>query len=344
MRRLISWLAAVHLAVPFVEAQSASSFGDIGPGNTTTSSYEFSFQGLNDPGEGMPLSFGQTVTASISAPAERDTYMFSAAAGDVLAASMAVSSGFLDPDIELYDSQGVLICSAERDSGGSAQFNDCGVSATGTYTLIADDFGNTDTGNYGLHLQRLNNPGNVVPISFGQTLSASVEAPAEKDAYTFSAAAADLIVARMSVSSGFLDPDIELYDSQGVLVCSAEKDSGGAVEFNDCILPAGGKYTLLADDFGNTDTGSYGLHLQRLNDPGEGMPLSFGQTVTASISAPAERDTYMFSAAAGDVLAASMAVSSGFLDPDIELYDSQGVLICSAERDSRPPDLPLLTL
>jgi len=211
----------------------------------------------------MPLSFGQTVTASISAPAERDTYMFSAAAGDVLAASMAVSSGFLDPDIELYDSQGVLICSAERDSGGSAQFNDCGVSATGTYTLIADDFGNTDTGNYGLHLQRLNNPGNVVPISFGQTLSASVEAPAEKDAYTFSAAAADLIVARMSVSSGFLDPDIELYDSQGVLVCSAEKDSGGAVEFNDCILPAGGKYTLLADDFGNTDTGNYSLFLDR---------------------------------------------------------------------------------
>ncbi len=67
-------------------------------------------------------------------------------------------------------------------------------------------------------------------ISFGQTLIGSIAASGDVDTYTFSAAANDRVLVTMAVSSGSLDPDIELYDPTGVLVCSAEYWNGGSVD------------------------------------------------------------------------------------------------------------------
>jgi RHS repeat-associated protein/uncharacterized repeat protein (TIGR01451 family) len=70
-----------------------------------------------------------------------------------------------------------------------------------------------------------------------------------------------------------------------VLVCSAEGNFGGSAEFDDCILSAGGRYTLLADDFGNTDTGDYSLFLDR---PGCGLTCTANAPTVSDVGTSLE--------------------------------------------------------
>ncbi len=299
-------------------------------GNSETGAYSLHLQRLNNPGGFTPLAFGQTLQATIDAVGEKDAYTFSASASDRVIVGMAIASGGLDPEIVLYNPSGQAICSAYYPVGGATEINDCILPVSGIYTLLADDYGNSETGAYSLHLQRLNNPGGFTPLAFGQTLQATVDAVGEKDAYTFSASASDRLIVGMAVASGGLDPEIVLYNPSGQAICSAYYPVGGATEINDCILPVSGIYTLLADDYGNSEVGAYSLHLQRLNNPGGSTPLAFGQTLQATIDAVSEKDAYTFSASASDRVIVGMAIASGGLDPEIVIYDPSGQAICSA--------------
>jgi microbial collagenase len=95
----------------------------------------------------------------------------------------------------------------------------------------------------------------------------------------------------MATASDGLDPEIRLYNPAGQLVCSAYYYSPGATSFDDCSLPVTGTYTLLANDYGLNDTGSYSLHLSHM-----------GCNLTCAASVPAE----------GNV---STAVSFGTVSP-----------------------------
>ena len=299
-------------------------------GLSETGSYGLYLQRLNNPGGTAALAFGQTLQATLAAAAERDAYTFSATAGDRVLVTMAMTSGGLDPEVRLYNPTGQSICSAHSSLGGAAAFEDCTLPAAGNYTLLASDYGLSETGSYGLYLQRLNNPGGTAALAFGQTLQATLAAAAERDAYTFSATAGDRVLVTMAMTSGGLDPEVRLYNPTGQSICSAHSSLGGAAAFEDCTLPAAGNYTLLASDYGLSETGSYGLYLQRLNNPGGTAALAFGQTLQATLAAAAERDAYTFSATAGDRVLVTMAMTSGGLDPEVRLYNPTGQSICSA--------------
>ena len=299
-------------------------------GDSDTGSYGLHLQRLNNPGGATALTFGQTVQATIAATAEEDTYVFTSTANDRVLITMAVSSGNLNPALELEDPQGRQICAAGSPYGSSAEITDCTLPASGSYTLRVHDYGDSDTGSYGLHLQRLNNPGGAMALTFGQTVQATIAAPAEEDTYVFISTANDRVLITMAVSSGNLNPALELEDPQGQQICAVGSPYGSSVEIADCTLPASGSYTLRVHDYGDSDTGSYGLHLQRLNNPGGATALTFGQTVQATIAAPAEEDTYVFTSTANDRVLITMAVSSGNLNPALELEDPQGRQICAA--------------
>jgi hypothetical protein len=125
-----------------------------------------------------------------------------------------------------------------------------------------------------LTLLLLPSPGfSQTPISYGGTLSGSIDAPDEVDIYSFTATAGDKVVVRMAVTSGALDPEITLYKPDNItLPCSAYYPFGGTAEIASCALPETDTYTIRAGDSGNTDTGSYNLFLQRLNNPGNATP------------------------------------------------------------------------
>ena len=173
-------------------------------------------------------------------------------------------------------------------------------------------------------------------LSFGQSVTGAIGQLAGIDTYTFTATSGDRVLVRMGVSTYTLDPQIRLYSPDGALLCSKAIDSpyeGGVAEINDtncAALPVDGQYTLLSGDLDGNETGTYGLSLQMLNNPGMGTVLSFGESVTGKIDLRAEVDTYTFTATSGDRVLVRMGVSTYTLDPQIRLYGPDGTMLCSA--------------
>ena len=96
-------------------------------------------------------------------------------------------------------------------------------------------------------------------ISFGETIQCSIDAAGEGDTYSFSGSTGDVVVVRMQTTSGGLDPQIKLYDSGGSKLYSAWGSYYAAI--TNCTLPGSGTYTIVADDYGGTDSGNYELSL-----------------------------------------------------------------------------------
>jgi hypothetical protein len=219
------------------------------------------------------ISFGETIQCSINSAGETDTYTFYASAGDKVLVRMNKSSGGLWSEIRVYSPDGTKLCEAY--SSETAEIASCTLTSTGTYSILASDYFGTYTGDYYLYLQRLNNPGSPVPITFSQTLSGSIIAPAEMDTYTFTAGAGNKVLVRMSNSSGNLWPEIRIYSPDGTKLCEAY--SSETAEIASCTLTSTGTYSILASDYFGTYTGDYSLNLACLTVPCGPPP---GPTIT----------------------------------------------------------------
>jgi len=229
-----------------------------------TGSYGIFVQRVHNPGNATPLGFGENKSASIDTKAEMDTYTFSASSEDIVLIRMQ-SSWYDGPEIKLYAPNGTLI---SHGSGQSTYFSEIAQALpdTGEYTILAGDHVGDDTGSYGIFVQRVHNPGNATPLGFGENKSASIDTKAEMDTYTFSASSEDIVLIRMQ-SSWYDGPEIKLYAPNGTLISHG---SGQSTYFSEITqaLPDTGEYTILAGDHVGDDTGSYGIFIQRLNDPG----------------------------------------------------------------------------
>ena len=273
------------------------------------------------------IDFGETVSGAISVSGEEDVFTFSASAGDVVLAQMAATSGNLDPSIRINNSDGDTICSAYNYTN-PAKIESCTLTTFGAYTLRASDYNDGDTGNYQIYLQRLNNPGNAISMSYDDTLSGSVSGAAELDTYTFTGSNGDLLVAQMSETSGDILPELGVYDTDGNLVCH---DHGyGSVLIAGCTLPTDGDYAVLAGDYWGKYTGSYNVYLQKLNDPIGATNLPIAEVKSGTIVAAAEMNAYTFAGSIGDSFIIRMnTTSAGELAPHLRLYDPYGTQVCS---------------
>jgi len=282
------------------------------------------------------LDPGSTQTGTIGSAAQKNTYTFTASAGDVFDFTVTATSGNLSPEIQLYNSAGVLITSAANYlcSGSTIELNTVKIPASGPYTLDISDCSDTNTGNYTLYSQRINNPVGASDLSFGQTVAGAIAAAAQSNTYTFSANAGDQVDFTLTASSGSLSPKIRIYaESTGTLAASAANYlcSGSTIELNTVKIPVTGTYTVLVGDCSDTNTGTYDIYAQRTDNPGQPfVPLLPGQTQTGAISLPAQSNTYTFSANAGDVLDFTMVTTSGNLSPEFQLYNPDGTPNISA--------------
>lgn len=287
---------------------------------TTTGDYNLFIQRLNGPENTTDISFSQTLPGSIQQPAERDTFVFEAMAGDTVLIGMSRVAGELWQEIRLYDANGRLL-NEERSSVHVE--NVYTVPETGRYTLLlGDGFNGTFTGSYNLFLQRLNSPANAEMLSFGQLTMGAIQQPAEMDAFTFTAQHNDTILIATSRVSGGLWQGIRLYDPDGHLL---NEESSSVHAENVYTLPRDGTYLVLfADGFNGTFTGDYNLYIQRLNNPSQTTTISFGQTLSGAITQPAEMDTFTFSTEASTQVIIRMTRLDGGLWQGIRLYDADG--------------------
>ena len=136
------------------------------------------------------------------------------------------------------------------------------------------------------------------------------------------------MLVRMTKASGDLWPGIKVYGPDGVMLCEAF--SVGSAKIASCTLTSDGTYTILAYDDSGTFAGTYYIHLQRLNNPGNPTAIPFGGTLSASIDTPSEMDAYTFSASVSDSVNVEMEKVSGALWPEIKVYGPDGVMLCEA--------------
>ena len=152
----------------------------------------------------------------------------------------ASNSVSLEPDLRVYRPDGTVLCSITDFGLAEVQ---CTLDATGTHAILAgDDFGQ-DTGDYGIFVQRINNPGNVTPIAFGETATTTFGLAGEMDTYAFGAdaTAGDIVVFRLAEASNSvsLEPDLRVYRPDGTALCSITDVSIAEVQ---CTLDATGTH------------------------------------------------------------------------------------------------------
>ncbi len=290
-----------------------------------TGSFNLFLERLNNPGLPTPITFGQTLSGSINTQPELKAFTFSAVAGDRVRMRMLDASGSIfSPIFWLYRSDGTEVCYGYGDPVANAN---CALNVTGTYTILAGDNSGQYTGSFSLFLERLNNPGLPTPITFGQTLSGSINTQPELKAFTFSAVAGDQVRMRMLDTSGSIfSPIFWLYRPDGTEVCYGY---GDPVANANCTLNFTGTYTILAGDNSGQYTGSFSLFLERLNNPGLPTPITFGQTLSGSINTQPELKAFTFSAVAGNQVRISMSDASGSIfSPIFWLYRPDGTEAC----------------
>jgi hypothetical protein len=227
-----------------------------------TGNYTLYLQRLNNPGITLPIAFGQPLSGSIGRPTQIDTYSFEANVDDRILIRMLRASETVQPWIRVYAPDGRLTCEAYAER--FVEKTDCIIPRTGLYTVLASDASRarTETGNYTLYIQRLNNPGRATLISPRQALSGTIASPAEIHTYTFEGRADDKVVLRMNRTSETIQPWMRVYAPNGVLTCEGHSERQAEAY---CTLPRSGTYTLLVADASRagTETGAYSLSLTR---------------------------------------------------------------------------------
>ena len=276
-----------------------------------------------DPNDPISIEFGVTITASISVAAEMDAYSFSLNAGDSVFVRMSKIDYDIHPFMKLYAPNGSLLVE-HHSSYATTDFVHT-VSEGGVYTVFAGDYAGIYTGKYNIFFQRINNPYNAVSVTFGKTYADSLNLIGGIDTYSISLDASDSVFIRMSQIQNIYDPYIRLYASNGSLL--AEDSSFQADAEFVYTTSKGGVFTVLAGTRFGTNTSSYGIYFQKINNPRNSISAKFGETYSGSLDLAAEMDAYSFSLNAGDSVFVRISEDDYDIHPLIRLYASNGSLL-----------------
>ena len=203
------------------------------------------------------IKFGVPVTSTIGNAGQSEGYTFKATKGDQISVDMG--SGAINPEIKFYGPSGDLI--AENSDWNSSEIGLLAkANQTGTYTVLVSDTGGTNTGDYGLTVQRTNHPGNATPIKNLSSLSDTINNLGQVDTYSFTGQAGTKI--SLSMGSDAIDPQIELYSPDGLLIKYVAYEQELVA-----TLTQNGPYTVLVSDAWGFQTGDYGVTLASLGKP-----------------------------------------------------------------------------
>lgn len=242
------------------------------------------------PAQVTPITVGQTESGQIASAAQEDDYTFTATAGQIVYLQTHVTcTGPLAWH---------LLGPNGSDLAGSQVCNDLGrvaLPSEGTYTIAVNKDRST-TGAYGFTLSSV--PATVVtPVSPGQTVNGSISTAGQWADYTFQGAAGQTFYVQRSGScTPQISWDLRGPDQAPILSTGACNDLGRAA------LTTSGTYTIRL--YGNhTATGAFSFTL--LAVPATVVtPITIGQAVSGSLTAPGQWADYTFQGSAGEVITA----------------------------------------
>ncbi|WP_048103649.1 PKD domain-containing protein [Methanofollis liminatans] len=266
-----------------------------------------------------PIAFGENVFGRILTAGEVDTYTFSAEAGDMVYVRMGMERTYTSaryPIVILTGPDGKEIGRATHYAAASMIVP---LASTGSYTLIA---GCSVPEDYGLILQRTNNPGNAIPLN-GDFYHGEITVKGGKDTFTFAGAKGDVAYVRLidlKPSHGLV---ITLYGPDGKEVKSVDGTNVVGMLQN---LPESGDYTVMVGD-GESGFTEYVVYQQCANDPAAATSLRIGINTEAKITFLGEVDTYQFPAERGS--SGYIKMSSSAIGSTMILFDPDGKVVAS---------------
>jgi uncharacterized repeat protein (TIGR01451 family) len=298
---------------------------------------------VNQTNECVAIQFGQTVSGSIDNPGEVDCFTFDGTAGERVRMTVIETSGDLTAYQELLRPDGSTVphsaCSSTNPT--TAQETTCLLDVTGTHTILIRDPGGTGTGTYDLHLMRLNNPLGCQTITYDQIAAGNIiDSVADVNCFIFDGAAGERVRMTVIETSGDLSAYQELLRPDGSTVphsaCSSTNPT--TAPETTCLLDVTGPHTILIRDSGGTDTGTYDLHLMRLNNPLGCTILDFDSPpITNLIDPIADTDCYIFNGDEGDQVQVTVVEISGDLSAYQELLRPDGSTIPHSACSSTNP-------
>jgi exosome complex RNA-binding protein Csl4 len=241
------------------------------------------------------ITFGDNISCSIDVAGESDSYTFSGSAGDRVYARVG-TAGLNSPRVEIKRPSGTTLCASW---GTYAATVSCQLDTSGTHQVIAKSQSASATGAYGLYAQLLGNPQNTTPATYGENYTGTLAAGMVED-YTVTVAAGDVIYARVA-RIGLGGPRIEIRRPDGTSCATW----GVYFAETTCTAAAAGAYTVMAMS-NDTGSGSFGIHVQRLNNPINTTVATYGENYTGTLAAGTVED-YTVTVAAGDVIYARVA-------------------------------------
>jgi hypothetical protein len=284
----------------------------------------------------LPISFGETVSGSLSASdcynglRYHDRYGFTGTAGQKITIKM--DSADFDTKIELFDPDGNFI---KSQAGTSQTLLLLELAKTGIYTIRATSKDINKIGSYSIAL--INNSCTASPISLGQTVNGSlsisdcydITSTLYYDEYAFTGIRGQKMI--ITMNSTAFSPNVRLSGSNGQIITFANGVSGARLLFT---VPEDGIYTIrvAAGLYGRTGAYTLGLINDGFCNPTP-TPVSFGQIVSASLSVSDcyvgnfYYDDYSFSGTTGQKI--SVTLNSNDFDTRLQLYDSNRQLIAS---------------
>jgi hypothetical protein len=165
----------------------------------------------------------------------------------------------------------------------------------------------------------------ATPITCGILQTNSISALGERDVYSYTAVAGEVITIRTLALTSGLDDFIELRDAGSNLLASAFSKI-------DRTLTNAGTYLIVVSDQGGNETGDYALALQRLVNPCNATALSCGQVLAGEIASAGELDSFTIASVGGEVFSLQLLTTNS-LSLAFDLYTPEGRPLTTSDTD-----------
>lgn len=269
---------------------------------------------------GGEMRYGQTVNEDLNSSVG-DRWTFEGTNGDLI--SITLNSTDFDPFLELIGIDGEVLTSDDDSGNGlNARISRFALPSTGTYSIVARGFSDTERGAYTLSLTLMDNFV-TGEISYNEVMSGNLR-DGVGEFWAFEAEEGDTVT--ISISSDEFDTYVELLSPTGAQL--ANNDDISADNRNSRLdrvqLPVDGTYLIVVHGYLDTARGEYTLSITSPNATVSSTnelvivgAILYGDTVSGNL-ATSGGDAWTFDANAGDVVTVSLTS---------QVFDTYAVLL-----------------
>lgn len=281
--------------------------------------------------DGGAILSSDVKTGTMSGASDVDAFTFTGYANSRVAINAVATGGAsFNTFISLYPPNGTA--PVVQSAGDRFDYQ---LGVTGTWTIVIEDNGDDNAGNYSMSLLNLlsgpfTNGGDPDGGSIGsnEIKSGSLQQVNDMDAYTFFAFAGNRVIVAGVSTGGAANTSMVLYPPNGAGAVTYTS-SGDRIDFQ---VPLTGTYTVVMEDYSDNNTGNYTISFMEVNSgpytgggDNDGGQMTSGEAKTGTTSGAGDFDAFTFTGAVGDrVIIDAVETGGASYNTNISLYPPNG--------------------